>query len=65
MAPQMTPAVISLAAQRAQEVTELAAQFIQGNPRLQLALDDRVMGWTGIPVIYVQKKKRKKVEPGS
>ena len=54
------PAVISPAAQRAQEVAESAAQFVQGNPRLQLALDDRVTGWTGIPVVYVQKKKKKK-----
>ena len=54
------PAVISPAAQRAQEVTESVAQFVQGNPRLQLAPDDGVMGWTGIPIIYVQKKKKKK-----
>ena len=54
------PAVKSPAAQRAQEVAESAAQFIQGNPRLQLAPDDRVMGWTEIPIIYVQKKKKKK-----
>ena len=60
MVPRMMPAVISLAAQRAQEVAESAAQFVQGNPRLQLAPDDGVMGWMGIPVVYVQKKKKKK-----
>ena len=56
----MMPVVASLAAQRAQVVTELVAQFVQGSLRLQLAPDDGVTGWTGIPVIYVQKKKKKK-----
>ena len=56
----MMPTVTSPAAQRAQEVAESTAQFVQGNPRLQLAPDGGVMGWTGIPVVYVQKKKKKK-----
>ena len=51
-APQTMPIVASPAVQR--------AQFIQGSSRLQLALDDGVMGWTGIPIIYVQEKKKKK-----
>ena len=56
-APQTMPIVALPAVQR--------AQFIQGSSRLQLALDDGVMGWTGIPIIYVQEKKKKKVAPGS
>ena len=52
------PVVVSLAAQKAHVVTESVARFMQGSSRSQLAPDDGVMGWTGILIIYVQKKKK-------
>ena len=54
------PVVASPAAQRAQVVTESANWFVQGSSRSQLAPDDGVTGWTGLPIVYIQKQKKKK-----
>jgi hypothetical protein len=48
--PVATPTVLT--ARQAVQVTE-------GGVRLELALDNRVMGWTGISIVYRLRKKRK------